>query len=262
MGRKEDKLKNENIFSKMEGSLSQYLFEQRENRVVHATLNEEMSDFTPVREGDIKTVKKNLIKHRSRVFPKLSESPVLQRKYLFVSSITSCCRFCIEAGMSADESYGLSDLYILKMDKCQTVDEVTEVYEEMMLDYTRRMHALKAKSVQLSPKVIACMNYIDNHLHDRITVQDLADEVDMNASWLSTIFKREVGVSVSEYIRSKKLNAAKHLLTFNEYSCTDIAEYLGFANESHFSALFTKEEGISPKEYRREHFQKHFSDLK
>ena len=262
MNKSSDKIQiNENALKKMDSNLSQYLFDQRENSMVHATLSEEMSDFGPVVDGDIKTVQSNLIKHRSRVFPKLSESPVLQRKYLFVSSITSCCRFCIEAGMPSDESYGLSDLYILKMDKCQTVEEVSDVYEEMMLDYTKRMQALKGKSKSLSPKVIACMNYIDNHLHDRITVSELATELEMNSSWLSTVFKKEVGISVSEYIKEKKINAAKYLLTFNEYSCADIAEYLGFANESHFSAVFSRMENKSPKEYRREHFQKHFSRL-
>ena len=50
----------------------------------------------------------------------------------------------------------------------------------------------------------------------------------MNSSWLSTVFKKEVGISVSEYIKEKKINAAKYLLTFNEYSCTDIAEYEAF----------------------------------
>ncbi len=243
----------------MDQSLSQYLFNQREENFVHATLNEEMSSFQLVVEGDINALKKMFIRHRKRTFSKLSDSPLQQQKYLFVSNITSCCRLCIEMGMPSDESYGLSDLYIRRMDKCTTVDEVKDMYETMMLDYAMRMKSYKISEREYSPKILSCMEYIENHLHDRITVKDIAYELDMNASWLSTIFAKEVGMSVSEYIRTKKIAAAKFLLTFNEYSCTDIAEYLGFATESHFSSLFTKHEGITPKEYRKRHFRKHFS---
>ncbi|WP_196812517.1 helix-turn-helix transcriptional regulator [Butyrivibrio sp. XPD2002] len=95
----------------------------------------------------------------------------------------------------------------------------------------------KSHYKEYSPMIFQCMDYIENHLHDRITVQMLADEHEMNASWLSTVFAKEVGMSVSDYIRHKKLTAAKYLLSYNEYSCTDIAEYLGFAGESHFSTL-------------------------
>ncbi|MBQ7581736.1 MAG: helix-turn-helix transcriptional regulator, partial [Lachnospiraceae bacterium] len=47
-------------------------------------------------------------------------------------------------------------------------------------------------------------------------------------------------------------------LSYTESSSTEIAEYLGFSGESHFSALFTKQEGVSPKEFRRREYQKHF----
>ena len=102
--------------------------------------------------------------------------------------------------------------------------------------------------------------FLQNQLHDRITVAAIAEELEMNASYLSTLFAKETGTSVSSYIRSRKLLAAKHLLTYESYSCTDIAEYLGFSHESHFSALFAKEEGITPKQYRKKQYQRHFEE--
>ena len=244
------------IFREMDAALSNYLFRQREEEYIHATLSQEMSGFELVKNGDLKALKKYLIKHRNAVLPKLSENPVQQERYLFVSVITTCCRVCIEGGMPSNESYGLSDLYILKMDKLSSVSEIKALYEEMMLDYAGRMKAYHEKQTDYSPKIIKCMEFVENHMHDRITVQTLADELEMNVSWLSTVFAKEVGVSVSDYIRQKKLTAAKHLLSYNEYSCTDIAEYLGFASESHFSALFKKYEGLTPKEYRKKTFNK------
>ena len=163
--------------------------------------------------------------------------------------------------MPSDESYGLSDLYILRMDGLQSIEDIKALREEMVLDYAERMKAYREKRTDYSSKILQCMDYIDNHLHDRITVQMLADELEMNASWLSTVFAKETGLSVSDYIRQRKLTAAKHLLSYNEYSCTDIAEYLGFAGESHFSTLFKKYEGVTPKEYRKKTYNKAFTRM-
>ena len=249
------------IYKKMDSALSDYLFEQREEQFVHSTLSQEMTPNEYVKNGDVRSLKRYLEKHRHKQFSKLSESPVQQERYLFVANITVCCRMCIEGGMPSDESYGLSDLYILKMDGLNTADEIKALYEEMMLDYAHRMKAYHDNHSEYSSKVLKCMDYIENHLHDRITVQILADELEMNASWLSTVFAKEVGLSVSDYIRQKKLTAAKYLLSYNEYSCTDIAEYLGFAGESHFSALFKKYEGVTPKEYRNKTYNKAFTRM-
>ncbi|MCR5331824.1 MAG: helix-turn-helix domain-containing protein [Lachnospiraceae bacterium] len=246
------------LFQKMDQSLNEYLFRQREENFRHATYSEEMSSIQPVKDGNLKAVEKVIKAHKSQEFSQLSASPLLSHKFLFVADVTVCCRFCIEGGMPPSESYGLSDLYIQKTDQCQTVDDVEELYGTMMMDYARRMKKYKEKRRELSPKIILCINYIQNHLHDRITVADIAGELEMNASYLSTLFSKETGLSVSEYIRRQKISAAKHLLQYKEYSCTEIAEYLGFSGESHFSALFAKQEGISPKEYRKQEYQKHF----
>ena len=246
---------------KMNAALSDYLFQQREENYVHATLSQEMALFSLIKNGDVKALLHHLVLHRNQQFPKLSISPVQQQRYLFVSGITTCCRFCIEGGMPSDEAYGLSDLYILKMDSLNTVDEIKILYEDMLLDYAERMEGYHAGFREYSPKIQHCMDYIENHLHDRITIKTLASELDLSESWLSTSFASEVGSSVSEYIRHKKLEAAKHLLSFNEYSCTDIAEYLGFSGASHFSALFRKYEGMTPKEYRKRTYNKMMASL-
>ncbi|MBO6112064.1 MAG: helix-turn-helix domain-containing protein [Lachnospiraceae bacterium] len=253
---------DEAVFEKMNKDLSGYLFSQREESFVHATLSQEMSRFQFVKTGDIDGLKRFLKWHdKNAVLPTLSDDPVQSERYLFVSLITTCCRVCIEAGMPSDESYGLSDLYIRRVDKVKTVEEVNVLAETMLFDYCLRMKELLGRKREYSPKITACINYISNHLHDRITVKELADELEMNVSWLSVSFASEVGIPVSDYIRDQKLEAAKYLLAYNDYSCTDIAEYLGFSSASHFSAAFLKYEGVKPTEYRKQNFQKEFSKL-
>ena len=249
------------LFKQMDSSLSNYLFKQREDNFVHATLSQEMELFSIVASGDVKTVEKRVARHNTGNLPTLSDDPVRNQQYLFVSCITSCCRFCIEAGMPQDVSYGLSDRYIRRMDKMTDAADVENLYREMMIDYTTRMNDYLGNSKVYSPKILACINYIGNHLHDRITVKELAEEVEMNVSWLSTAFAKEVGVPISTYIRNQKLGAAKYLLEFNDYNISDIAEYLGFAGESHFSTAFRKLTGMTPREYRKANYQKQFTGM-
>lgn len=250
----------EQLHEKMERSLNEYLFRMREENFEHATYSQEMSTVQPVKDGDLKAVAKVIRDHKKFRLPELSSSPLQSRKFLFVADVTVVCRFCIEGGMPATESYGLSDLYIRKTDQCQVPDDVEALYGTMMMDYAKRMHDYRKKQKDLSPKILLALNYIQNHLHDRITVAAIADELEMNVSYLSTLFAKETGSSVSSYIRNQKLLAAKHLLAYGNYSCTDIAEYLGFSGESHFSALFAKEEGITPGQYRKRQYQKHFEE--
>lgn len=255
------KKQHEQIFEKMDQSLQEYLFKQREDSFEHATYSQEMATVQPVKDGDIKAVARIIKNHKSFNLPSLSSSPLQSRKFLFVADITMVCRFCIEGGMPPSESYGLSDLYIRETDQCKTEEDVEELYGKMMMDYAKRMQVYRQKENDLSPKVLLAINYIENHLHERIKVADIAEDLEMNAAYLSTLFAKETGRSVSDYIRDRKHQIAKHLLAYEEYSCTDIAEYLGYSGESHFSALFAAREGVAPTEYRKREYRKHFETV-
>ena len=71
----------------------------------------------------------------------------------------------------------------------------------------------------------------------------------------SKIFKAEVGVTISEYIMSRRIQAAKNMLKFSEYDPIDIGNYLGFSSHSHFIATFRKHVGVTPKQYRENYFR-------
>ena len=83
-----------------------------------------------------------------------------------------------------------------------------------------------------------------------ITVDELANAINISPTYLSRIFKQEVGVSVSEYIRQRKLDAAKNLLCYSNYDYADIAAILSFASQSHFIQQFKAITGMTPKQYR------------
>lgn len=72
----------------------------------------------------------------------------------------------------------------------------------------------------------------------------------MSTSYLSRLFKKETGISVSDYIRRQKIDMAKNLLKYSEYSMIEIANRLSFSSQSHFIQQFREIVGMTPKKYR------------
>ena len=124
-----------------------------------------------------------------------------------------------------------------------------KLHDEMVLDYTEKMRRIY-KSDSNSRHISACKDYIYSHLKERITIEDLAEELGVSASYLSRLFKKETGDSVSAYIRRQKIEMAKNLLQYSDYSMIDIANRLSFSSQSHFIQQFREYEGMTPKKYR------------
>ena len=93
----------------------------------------------------------------------------------------------------------------------------------------------------------------------KITLQALAEEVHLSPSHLSKLFHREMGLTISDYIRKKRVEAAGNMLKFSDYSCAEIANYLCFSSESHFIQIFKKEMGKTPKQYRELFFRRNWN---
>lgn len=94
------------------------------------------------------------------------------------------------------------------------------------------------------------INYIDEHLTDDMTLETIAESVHSNASYLSRIFKKEVGTSVITYITDLRIKKAKDLLEHSDLKTFEISDAVGIHNPAYFSVLFKKYTGMSPKSYR------------
>lgn len=157
-----------------------------------------------------------------------------------------------------DEAFGLSDEYIRRMDCCNNMAEIVYVHDQMALDYVCRMRNLK-KRVASSKQVAEAIDYIYVHIMGRITIQDLASAISVSPAHLSRIFKQETGVSVSEYIRQRKIDMAKNLLRFSGYNFADIAAMLSYSSQSHFIQHFRSQTGMTPKAYRDRNYMNNWN---
>lgn len=226
--------------------------EDSEYEIHHRALSEEYSFFEAVKDGNIEAVSKNL-KEEAFTNPEgmgiLSKNPLTNLKYHFVITVALVTRYCIDGGMETEQAYRLSDFYIIHMDACSTIQEISDLHHEMALDFTGKMRLLQ-KNTALSKPVAQCIDYIYAHISARITVEDLAVCTNLSASYLSRLFKQNLGVSISDYIREKKIGKAQNLLRFSDFTYIQIANYLSFSSQSHFIQTFQHYVGMTPKQYR------------
>ena len=244
---------------KIEESLARLSFEHREDAYHHHSYDEDLYQYELLRRGDEKAIEVGKKMFEGKTTGSLSDDPVTNYKYLFVAAITLACRFCIEGGMPPEDAYNISDLYIRQMDRCRTVQEIFDLRDLMFRDYVTRMKAVLRHEVY-SRQVHLCQDYIERNLQQPLTVEILAEELHLSPSYLSVLFKKETGVAVSEYIRRKRIDTAKTLLQYTEFSCLEIAEYLCFSSDSHFSRVFQAYTGMTPTAFRKANFRTHWNE--
>lgn len=227
----------------------------RENSFHHHRYDNEMLQYEYLKNGDARAIDEAERMIRSAESGHLSDDPLKNLLYLCICNITLVTRFAIEGGMDAEKAYNASDLYIRKYDKSSSVDELYLLHREMIEYYVKAVSAAKKEAVY-SKQIILCMDYIQLHLHEAIVVRELAEMVGLNESYLSTLFKRETGVTLTEYVILKRMEAAENMLKYSGFSLSEISDILNFSSYSHFARTFRKYYDTSPKEYRNRYFRR------
>lgn len=225
------------------------------DELYHRSPESEYLFYRAVATGDVEAVRENCKLGKFLELDgvgTLSRNPVTNLKYHFVVTAAMITRICWQNGMEMERTYRLSDFYIQKLDDAHTMEDVRRVHDSMVLDFAENMRRLLNKPH--SRHIRACKEYIYAHIKERITVEDLAQNLGVSTSYLSRMFKKETGESISAYIRGKKIAVAENLLKYTDHSMIEIANLLSFSSESHFIQQFREVVGTTPKKYRDENF--------
>ena len=229
----------------------------------HRLIETELSFYTAIADGNMDYIKANCLEKaftNPEGMGKLSENPIQNIRYHFVVTTAMVTRYCIQSGMEQEKAYGLSDFYILKMDKCHTIAEIASLHDTMCLDFCGKMKDLKSSQI-LSKPIVLCIDYIYSHIHYRITIAELADYLNLSESYLSKLFSKEMGIPLSQYILDLKIEKAKNFLQYSDYSIVEIANYLAFSSQSHFIQVFQKKVGLTPHKYRMQNFRTNWDGM-
>ena len=246
---------NHDHTGKVQKHFNDILFENHENNVHHNPYDQEMREFGSIENGDLIQLEKSLQEDYDGTMATLAKDPLRNLKNLGIVLVTLASRAAIRGGLSPEISFSLSDSYIQQIEECKDLALVAPLAHKAEFQYAEMVHEIKEKQKgilkkQKNPRINKCKDFIFSHLHDRITLEDLAAEADCNPNYLSQLFKECEGISISGYILQEKINRAKNLLIYSDYSYIEIATYLGFSSQSHLGTQFKKHTGYTLRQYR------------
>jgi AraC family transcriptional regulator len=93
-------------------------------------------------------------------------------------------------------------------------------------------------------------DYVEAHLDDRLTLSDLAGVACLSPYHFSRSFKQAVGVGPQRYVMQRRLERAKTLMRRTNEPLAEIAQQVGFSDQSHLTSIFRRETGLTPGRYR------------
>ncbi len=145
------------------------------------------------------------------------------------------------------ESYGDGYRSIYRMNNVEQVLEWLGVLRDGLCQ------VLKTRRKTYKDHVVTnVQKYINSHIEDRLSLNEVAAVFGLSPNYLSSLFKKTCNIGFSEYITQKKVARAKALLLEQDMKIYEVADQLGFESAFYFSKVFKKVEGISPREYVQE----------
>lgn len=215
---------------------------------------EERTILNGIRNGDTEAIDALCSKLRSLdafAVGKMSSEPLRQVQFEVVSGISLATRYAIAGGLPDSEAYHLSDAYLQQLSDSISEKETFGIFLDAIQDFVSRVKKAKSKGSFSLPTTRA-VKYINSHLHEKNSLTKLADVCKVTPQYLSAVFHRDTGLTVSEYIRRKKLSVAAQMLEQSDYSIQTISTVLEFPSQSAFTSQFKICYGITPYQYRKD----------
>lgn len=156
----------------------------------------------------------------------------------------------------AAEQGGVHPLYLdnISSNFAMEIEQITAekaIYDLMYNMFRTYCVLVKKHSMKgFSATVQKAITHIDSDISSNITTSILAERQNVSASYLSSVFKKETGKTITEYINTRRVELAKDLLKKTNLQVQTIAQHCGVMDMNYFSKVFKKYTGKTPKEYR------------
>lgn len=138
--------------------------------------------------------------------------------------------------------------YLERINESQTLREMHQFSVSLVHSLTESMaHKNYSGNSTVIKEVVS---YLNTNYREDINLPDLAERVHVNSTYLSTLFKQEMGISFTVYLNGIRLSRAEELLRNSSNTITDICAMVGFSSPSYFTKVFKNHYGVGPKEYR------------
>jgi AraC-like DNA-binding protein len=174
------------------------------------------------------------------------EASIQQLKQLAAGIIARVVKILAPYGVDAESS--MQQRHMALMKECYTLDQFKQFYEHLFL--TSATIILSIKDEQ-DPTISFILDYVENRYAEDLSLELLADKLNLSVAYLSVYIKEKTGTNFSEHLNAIRIRKAKELLTEHNLSVQEIGLQIGYQNVTSFIRMFKKITGIPPGEYRK-----------
>ena len=141
--------------------------------------------------------------------------------------------------------------YTIKSDKIYGNHYASANLYDLLIEYRKIAENRQSELTSVSTAALAdVLQYIEKNYPGQIKLGDMAQTAGITEQHLCRLFKKNFQMRPMEYLAKVRIQHAKEMLVYSEKNISEIAKETGFPDNSYFSALFKKYEGITPGEYR------------
>jgi len=140
-------------------------------------------------------------------------------------------------------------LQIESIINAEYLEELHEKIGRLIDDLNHIISELQIVNIK-SSKVRTLIKYINTHFNDDLSLDILAEKLDLNSSYLSRLFKKETGITLVQYINQVRIEKAINYLKTTDKKNYEIADCVGFQSVEYFNAIFKKITNKSPSEIK------------
>ncbi len=231
-------------------ALRRSLFQSRDN-AFHYPYELEKRLYAAMLEGDFDTIRE--VSRECSNFPPsvLCEgNPRRSLKNMMICNCALITRVMIQAGLHENYAYFLNDLFINKIESLTEKDALLRLNTIIIIAFMSAAKSSVVSRRSISSRLVhRAVDYVEEHLYDDISLEAAAAALHTNGSYLSRLFKREVGLSFTEYAHRSRIKKAQQLLLLTDLPIATIASDLGYSSHSHFTRIFKRICGVTPQHY-------------
>ena len=149
------------------------------------------------------------------------------------------------------DSMPRSEILRQALDNCRSLEDILRTLLEHIQSFAQDYYTSRTETY--SKPIQMMKDYVLLHYREPIKLNDMAELVHFHPNYLSELFRKETGMTFSDYLTDCRLDAAKRLLLDLQYNVYDVAELVGIKDTKYFSRIFKKAVGVTPSEYRKLH---------
>lgn len=158
--------------------------------------------------------------------------------------------FCNGILLNYNFSEKMSDTNLGSIDPLSTSGSIDDIEKQLEVQIYYVLDRIGKSPTNIDSIVHTTKIYIDQNYNTELSLEALASKVHLSASYLSRLFKKEIGQNLSAYIQTVRIEHAKVLLRSTMLKTYEVAEAVGICDPVYFSKTFKKATGVKPKDYR------------